>query len=67
MGKIMKQIEAREKEKHLQTDEFISVLWWYIKACEDLRKEYTKSMNDLNEAFNAAMKERREKGEKNEH
>jgi hypothetical protein len=64
MGAIMKQIEAREREKHLQTDEFIAILYWYIKACEDLRKEYTKSMNDLNEAFNTVMQERREKGAK---
>lgn len=63
MGKIMEEIEERQREKHLQTDEFIGILYWYIKACDEMALEFVKARNDLNEAFNRAIDEWKTKEE----
>ena len=60
MGKVEKFVARREKEKHKTTDEFIDTLLWYVKAAADLDAEWARSKSDLNEAFNARMREIRE-------
>lgn len=57
MGKIEKQIQAREQEKHITTEEYIDKLRWYIRESENIRREFIKAQADLNDAFNAALRE----------
>ena len=57
MGKVAKEVEKREKEKHLNTEEYISLLHWYINECSKLNKEFVEARNNLTAAFNARRKE----------
>ena len=63
MGKIEKQVQEHEKEKHLDTEEFIGILLWYLKEGQKIEQEFIKAKSDLNEAFNAAMAEYKAKEE----
>lgn len=65
VGKVMESVQAREKKKHLTTEEYIGLLRWYIEASEKLRQEWIRSMADLNEAFNTRIHELKEKQEEN--
>lgn len=57
MGKIEAEVKRREAEKHITTEEYIDKLRWYIKETENIRREFIKAQSDLNDAFNAAMRE----------
>ena len=63
MGKIEKQVQEHEKEKHLDTEELIGVLLWYIRESNNIAKEFTRALGDLNEAFNSTMAEYKAKEE----
>lgn len=63
MGKVEKAVKKHEAEKHIDTAEYIDTLRWYIKACGDIDQEWTRAKADLNEAFNARLRELREKRE----
>lgn len=45
MGKILEKVEKREK--HLDTDDYISLLHWYIKECDKINKQYDDALYDL--------------------
>ena len=55
MGIIEKQVQAHEKEKHLDTEDFIGILTWYIKESAKIEQEFVKAKRDLNAAFNEAI------------
>lgn len=55
MGKVMESVKAREKEKHLDTQEFIGILLWYIKESSNIAQEFNRAMSNMNEAFNSAV------------
>lgn len=55
MGKVMESVKAREKEKHLDTEEFIGILLWYIKESSNIAQEFNRAMSNMNEAFNSAV------------
>ena len=60
MGKIEEFVKAKEKEKHLTTEEYIDLLRWYAESMNKLLKQHTEDVNNLNEAFNARIKELKE-------
>ena len=55
MGKVLENVKAREKKKHLDTEEFIGVLLWYIKESSNIAQEFNRAMSNINEAFNSAV------------
>lgn len=61
MGIIEKQIQEHEKEKHLDTEDFIGILTWYIKESAKIEQEFVKAKSDLNAAFNEAIAEFKQK------
>lgn len=66
MGKVLKQVKENERKKRMQTDEFIEYLLWYIKATQETTREFVRAQNDINEAFNAKIKEIREQKKQEE-
>ena len=60
MGKVQKFVEQKEKEKHISTQEYIDLLRWYAAESNKLNIEWSRSMSDLNEAFNEKIKELKE-------
>lgn len=62
MGIIEKQVQQREKEKHLDTEDFIGILTWFIKESAKIEQEFVKAKGDLNAAFNEAIAEFKQKG-----
>ena len=50
----------------MQTDEFIEYLLWYIKATQKTTADFVRAQNDINEAFNAKIKEIREQKKQEE-
>lgn len=61
MGIIEKQVLKHEKEKHLDTEDFIGILTWYIKESAKIEQEFVKAKGDLNAAFNEAIAEFKQK------
>lgn len=61
MGIIEKQVQAHEKEKHLDTEDFIGILTWFIKESAKIEQEFVKAKSDLNAAFNEAIAEFKQK------
>lgn len=61
MGIIEKQVQAHEKEKHLDTEDFIGILTWFIKESAKIEQEFVKAKGDLNAAFNEAIAEFKQK------
>ena len=61
MGIIEKQVQEHEKEKHLDTEDFIGVLTWYIKESAKIEREFVKAKSDLNAAFNETIAEFKQK------
>lgn len=61
MGIIEKQVQEHEKEKHLDTEDFIGILTWYIKESAKIEQEFVKAKRDLNAAFNEAIAEFKQK------
>lgn len=61
MGIIEKQVQQREKEKHLDTEDFIGILTWFIKESAKIEQEFVKAKGDLNAAFNEAIAEFKQK------
>lgn len=57
MGAIEKQVKQREHEKHLDTDEFIGVLLWFIRESGKIEQEFVKAKSELNEEFNTKIRE----------
>ena len=57
MGKVAKAVEQRKKEKHLNTEEYISLLHWYIQECSKVDREFIAARNDLTEAYNSRRRE----------
>lgn len=60
MGKVLKQVKENERKKRMQTEEFIEYLIWYIKATQKTMADFVRAQNDINEAFNAKIKELKE-------
>ena len=61
MGIIEKQVLEHEKEKHLDTEDFIGILMWFIKESSKIEQEFVKAKGDLNAAFNEAIAEFKQK------
>jgi len=61
MGIIEKQVQEHEKEKHLDTEDFIGILTWFIKESAKIEQEFVKAKRDLNAAFNEAIAEFKQK------
>lgn len=61
MGKVEEFVKEREAEKHLDTEEFIGILMWFIKESSKIEQEFVKAKGDLNEAFNEAIAEFKQK------
>lgn len=61
MGIIEKQVKEREKEKHLDTEDFIGILTWFIKESAKIEQEFVKAKSELNAAFNEAIAEFKQK------
>lgn len=61
MGIIEKQVQAHEKEKHLDTEDFIGILTWFIKESAKIEQEFVKAKSELNAAFNEAIAEFKQK------
>ena len=61
MGIIEKQVQEHEKEKHLDTEDFIGILTWFIKESAKIDQEFVKAKGDLNAAFNEAIAEFKQK------
>lgn len=61
MGIIEKQVQEHEKEKHLDTEDFIGILTWFIKESAKIEQEFVKAKGDLNAAFNEAIAEFKQK------
>lgn len=61
MGIIEKQVQAHEKEKHLDTEDFIGILTWFIKESAKIEQEFVKAKGELNAAFNEAIAEFKQK------
>ena len=61
MGIIEKQVQEHEKEKHLDTEDFIGILTWFIKESAKIDQEFVKAKGDLNVAFNEAIAEFKQK------
>lgn len=61
MGIIEKQVQEHEKEKHLDTEDFIGILTWYIKESAKIEQEFVKAKSELNTAFNEAIAEFKQK------
>ena len=57
MGIIEKQVQEHEKEKHLDTEDFIGILTWFIKESAKIEQEFVKAKGELNAAFNEAIAE----------
>ncbi len=57
MGKVEEFVQQREQEKHITTAEFLKTLTWYIESTEKVRRDYIEAQSNLNEAFNARLKE----------
>ena len=64
MGRVERQVQTHELEKHLDTAEFIGILYWYIKESQKIEQEFVKAKGDLNEAFQAAIAEHKAKENK---
>ena len=61
MGIIEKQVREHEKEKHLDTEDFIGILTWFIKESAKIEQEFVKAKGELNAAFNEAIAEFKQK------
>ena len=61
MGIIEKQVQENEKKKHLDTEEFIGVLRWFINESSKIEQEFVKAKGDLNAAFKEAIAEFKQK------
>lgn len=61
MGIIEKQVQEHEKEKHLDTEDFIGILTWFIKESAKIEQEFVKAKGELNAAFNEAIAEFKQK------
>ena len=61
MGIIEKQVREHEKKKHLDTEDFIGVLTWFIKESAKIEQEFVKAKGELNAAFNEAIAEFKQK------
>ena len=61
MGIIEKQVQEHEKEKHLDTEDFIGILTWFIKESAKIEQEFVKAKSDLNAAFNEAIADFKQK------
>lgn len=61
MGIIKKQVQEHEKEKHLDTEDFIGILTWFIKESAKIEQEFVKAKGELNAAFNEAIAEFKQK------
>lgn len=61
MGIIEKQVQEHEKEKHLDTEDFIGILTWFIKESAKIEQEFVKAKSELNAAFNEAIAEFKQK------
>ena len=61
MGIIEKQVQEHEKEKHLDTEDFIGILTWFIRESAKIEQEFVKAKGDLNAAFNEAIAEFKQK------
>ena len=61
MGIIEKQVQEHEKEKHLDTEDFIGILTWFIKESAKIEQEFVKAKGDLNAAFNEAIADFKQK------
>lgn len=57
MGIIEKQVQEHEKEKHIDTLEFIKTLLWYMDSTEKVRREWIEAQSNINAAYKARMKE----------
>ena len=60
MGKVEEFVKKREQEKHIHTEEYIDLLRWYAESMNKLLKQHAEDVNNLNEAFNARIKELKE-------
>ena len=65
MGKVEKFVKEREAEKHLGTDELISIMNWYIQEMTRIDKECNNAKWNLAEAYNARLNELRHKMDEN--
>ena len=61
MGIIEKQVQEHEKEKHLDTEDFIGILTGFIKESAKIEQEFVKAKSELNAAFNEAIAEFKQK------
>lgn len=61
MGIIEKKVQEHEKEKHLDTEDFIGILTWFIKESAKIEQEFVRAKGDLNAAFNEAIAEFKQK------
>ena len=61
MGIIEKQVQEHEKEKNLDTEDFIGILTWFIKESAKIEQEFVKAKGELNAAFNEAIAEFKQK------
>lgn len=61
MGIIEKQVQEHEKEKHLDTEDFIGILTWFIKESAKIEQEFVMAKGELNAAFNEAIAEFKQK------
>lgn len=61
MGIIEKQVQEHEKEKHLDTEDFIGILTWFIRESAKIEQEFVKAKGELNAAFNEAIAEFKQK------
>lgn len=57
MGKVLKEVEKREKKKHIDTDDYISLLHWYIQESAKIDREFIEARNSITEAYNTRRKE----------
>lgn len=63
MGKVEKFVQKREKEKHLDTQEIIGVMQWYIQEMAKLNQQANEDRRNLTEAYNARLQELKEQWE----
>lgn len=64
MGKVEEFVKEKEREKHLDTEDYISLLHWYITECSKIdqafieaTKDFISNKADLNNEFNAKLRE----------
>ena len=61
MGIIEKQVQEPYGSHHLDTEDFIGILTWFIKESAKIEQEFVKAKGELNAAFNEAIAEFKQK------